>query len=115
MEDILRSGRIASVRSDIRGAVYQEALKMMASGIEVLRLNTGNPPAFGFGMPESIRRALLENLDQTVAYCDLKGMPAARKAICAYETKKGLPNLSRTISLLETVSASLPHCSVPRC
>ncbi len=94
MEEILRSGRIASVRSDIRGAVYQEALKMMASGIEVLRLNTGNPPAFGFGMPESIRRALLENLDQTVAYCDLKGMPAARKAICAYETKKGLPNLS---------------------
>ncbi|HPW00574.1 MAG TPA: aminotransferase class I/II-fold pyridoxal phosphate-dependent enzyme [Oscillospiraceae bacterium] len=94
MEEILRSERIASVRSDIRGPVYQEALRMISSGAEVLRLNTGNPPVFGFDMPESIRHALLENLDQTAAYCDLKGMPASRNAIWEYETKKGLPNLS---------------------
>ena len=94
MEEILRSGRIASVRSDIRGEVYQEALRMISAGTEVLRLNTGNPPVFGFGMPESIRRALLENLDRTAAYCDLKGMPASRDAICEYETGKGLPGLS---------------------
>ena len=85
--------RMASVHSDIRGELYREALAMQARGIEVLKLNTGNPAAFGFPLPESIRAALEGNAHKAVPYCDFQGMPAAREAIVRYETAKGVPGL----------------------
>ena len=56
------SERLAYVHSDIRGPLFYEALEMQKNGREVLKLNTGNPAAFGFQMPESIQKALKENL-----------------------------------------------------
>ena len=85
--------RMAAVHSDIRGELYREALAMQARGIEVLKLNTGNPAAFGFPLPESIRLAMEGNAHKAVPYCDFQGMPAAREAIVAYETGKGVPGL----------------------
>lgn len=82
------------VHSDIRGPLYQETLKMQKQGIRVLKLNTGNPAAFGFEMPESVREALLEGMDRAVAYCDSRGMPQARAAILCYHRGKGLDNVS---------------------
>ena len=67
------------IRSDIRGPIYLEALALEEQGEKVLKLNTGNPASFGFTMPDSVRRALVENVDKAVAYCDLRGMPAARR------------------------------------
>ena len=63
---------------------------MQAQGIEVLKLNTGNPAAFGFPLPESIRSALEGNIHKAVAYCDFQGMPEAREAIVRYEKSKGI-------------------------
>ena len=40
---ILRSNRMEKVHSDIRGPLYEEALRMQAAGEKVLKLNTGNP------------------------------------------------------------------------
>ena len=40
--------RMESVHSDIRGPLFREALAMQKNGIDVLKLNTGNPAAFGF-------------------------------------------------------------------
>ena len=85
--------RMEDVHSDIRGPLYQEALRMQAQGTPVLRLNTGNPAAFGFTMPDSVRNALLNNADKAVGYCDSKGMKEAREAILAYHTKKGFQNI----------------------
>ena len=82
--------RMESVHSDIRGPIYEEAMKMRARGIDVLRLNTGNPANFGFPMPTSIRKAIFEGADSAVAYCDLKGMPAARACIAMYHTNKNV-------------------------
>ena len=79
-----RSENLQPVHSDIRGPLYLESQRMGKEGIKVLRLNTGNPATFGFGMPDSVKNALLANVDKAVAYCDLKGMPAAREAICNY-------------------------------
>ncbi|MGI6029791.1 MAG: aminotransferase class I/II-fold pyridoxal phosphate-dependent enzyme [Candidatus Heteroscillospira sp.] len=93
MKEIKRSQRIAQVHSDIRGPLYQEALRMQREGIDVLRLNTGNPASFGFGMPDSIRAALEHNEDRAVAYCDLRGMTEAREAILAYHKGKGIQNI----------------------
>ena len=87
---IMCAGRMQKVHSDIRGPIFQEANRMSAAGIPILKLNTGNPATFGFKMPDSVRNALVENADKAVAYCDLKGMPAAREAIWAYEQSKGI-------------------------
>ena len=93
MKEIKRSERIAKVHSDIRGPIYQEALRMQREGIDVLRLNTGNPASFGFTMPESIRNAIQFHEDRAVPYCDLRGMPEAREAILSYHRSKGIRNL----------------------
>ena len=88
------SEKLAPVHSDIRGPIFMEALDMQKRGIPVLKLNTGNPAAFGFKMPESVRRALSENMDKAVGYCDFRGMPEAREAICAYESAKGIKGIT---------------------
>ena len=93
MKEIKRSERIAKVHSDIRGPIYQEALRMQREGIDVLRLNTGNPASFGFAMPESIRNAIQFHEDRAVPYYDLRGMPEAREAILSYHRSKGIRNL----------------------
>ena len=85
--------RMASVHSDIRGELYREAMQMQAEGIDVLKLNTGNPAAFGFPLPHSIRSALEGNAHKAVAYCDFQGMPEAREAIVRYERQKGIPGI----------------------
>ena len=73
--------RMEHVHSDIRGELYHEAMRMQANGIKVLKLNTGNPAAFGFPLPESIRNAIEGREAAGVAYCDFQGMVEAREAI----------------------------------
>lgn len=94
MENIMRAKRMEHVHSDIRGPLYVEAMKMREQGIDVLRLNTGNPATFGFGLPKSIEQALNNHIDDGVGYCDFKGMPQAREAICAYESSKGIKGIT---------------------
>ena len=60
MKKYLMSDKLVPVHSDIRGPIFVETLEMQKKGISVLKLNTGNPAAFGFKMPESVRRALSE-------------------------------------------------------
>ena len=85
--------RMAQVHSDIRGPLFREAMSMQAQGIEVLKLNTGNPAAFGFPLPQSIRGALEGNIHKAVAYCDFQGMVEARQAIVDYEKSKGIEGI----------------------
>lgn len=82
------------VHSDIRGALYRQATEMQRSGIDVLKLNTGNPAAFGFPLPESIRRAIEGRENEAVAYCDFQGMADAREAIARYERSKGIADIT---------------------
>ncbi len=84
------ANRMEHVHSDIRGELYREAMAMQARGIDVLKLNTGNPAAFGFPLPESIRKAIEGREHEAVAYCDFQGMPEAREAIAAYHRSKGI-------------------------
>ena len=88
------ASRMDLVHSDIRGELYREALAMQAKGIDVLKLNTGNPAAFGFPLPESIRNAIEGNAHKAVAYCDFQGMIEAREAIVAYEKSKGIQDIT---------------------
>ena len=92
--ELIRSENLAPVHSDIRGPLYIESQRMLKEGTKVLRLNTGNPATFGFGMPESVKEALFANADRAVAYSDLKGMPDAREAICEYHKGKGVQGIT---------------------
>ena len=94
MEIIKIAERMKNVHSDIRGPLFVEAMDMRARGIDVLRLNTGNPATFGFKMPESLENALRGHEQKGVAYCDFKGMPEARQAICDYEKGKGIEGIT---------------------
>ena len=94
MRKIMRSDRMQYVHSDIRGPLFIEAMEMQARGIDILKLNTGNPATFGFGLPKSIEKALNNHIDEGVGYCDFKGMPKARQAICDYETSKGIKGIT---------------------
>ncbi len=83
-----------SINSDIRGKNFYTALELEKSGEKILKLNTGNPATFGFGMPESVRKALFEKIDQAVGYCDVRGMIPAREAIAQYHKSKNINHFS---------------------
>ena len=87
------SDRLQYVHSDIRGPLYQEALRMEAEGTSVLKLNTGNPGRFGFPLPNPVRQALTLHLDEAVPYCDVRGMKDARNVICTYHIGRGLQGI----------------------
>ena len=84
------SERMTHVHSDIRGPLYEEALRMQDRGVSVLKLNTGNPGIFGFGLPDSVRQALTRHVDEAVPYCDMRGMRQARDVICTYHIGRGV-------------------------
>lgn len=92
--DIKIADRMAEVHSDIRGPLFMEALEMERAGRQVLKLNTGNPAAFGFKMPKSINDALSSQLARGVGYCDFRGMPDAREAICEYHKSCGISGIT---------------------
>ena len=91
---ISKSNRISQIHSDIRGPLYVEALKMQAAGERVLKLNTGNPASFGFTLPDSVRTALTEHVDEAVPYCDVRGMEEARGAILRYHLGRGFRDIT---------------------
>ena len=94
MDRIKCADRMQKVHSDIRGPLFVEAMEMQRKGIEILKLNTGNPAAFGFGLPKSIEDALVGQEEKGVGYCDFMGMPQAREAICNYEKEKGIRDIT---------------------
>lgn len=70
-----------------------EANRMEANGMEILKLNIGNPAPFGFNAPDEIIVDMIYNLRSTQGYSDSKGQFAARKAIMQYCQLKGIPNV----------------------
>ena len=93
MDIIKCADRMTNVHSDIRGPLFFEALDMEKRGIKVLKLNTGNPATFGFPLPDSIRNAITGNEARGLGYCDFRGMPDARRAICEYHKSKGIQDI----------------------
>ncbi|MCF2858079.1 pyridoxal phosphate-dependent aminotransferase [Pseudoalteromonas sp. SMS1] len=94
MNKIIKSNKLTGVCYDIRGPVLSQAQKMEDEGVKVLKLNIGNPAAFGFDMPEDMHRDIIRNLRQGQGYCDSKGLYSARVAVYQYYQQKDFPNLS---------------------
>ncbi|MGT2801680.1 alanine-synthesizing transaminase [Streptococcus henryi] len=88
-----KSSKLEHVAYDIRGPILDEANRMMANGEKILRLNTGNPAAFGFEAPDEVIRDLIMNARNSEGYSDSKGIFSARKAIMQYCQLKGFPEV----------------------
>ncbi len=78
---------------DVRGPVVEEADRMIAQGMGVLKLNIGNPAPFGFNAPEEVIYDMALNLRESQGYSDSKGIWSARKAIMQYSQIRKLPNV----------------------
>ncbi|MDO9478370.1 MAG: pyridoxal phosphate-dependent aminotransferase [Pseudohongiella sp.] len=81
MKKIRQSDKLAKVCYDIRGPVLEEAKRLEEEGNRILKLNIGNPAAFGFEAPDEIIQDVIRNLSNAQGYSDSKGLFSARKAI----------------------------------
>jgi alanine-synthesizing transaminase len=86
------SPHLADVRYEIRGPLARRAVELEKAGHEIIKLNIGNPGAFGFRAPEAMRRAILENLQEADAYCHQKGIFPAREAVVMQQQSRGVMN-----------------------
>ena len=94
MREYKKSAKLNNVLYDVRGPVVEEANKMEAQGISVLKLNIGNPAPFGFRTPDEVVHDMQCQLTECEGYSPAKGLFSARKAIMQYGQLKKLPNIA---------------------
>ena len=85
---------LSDVRYEIRGKLANRALELEHLGYEIISLNIGNPGAFGFRTPETMRLAMIENLHSSEAYCHQKGIFPAREAVVMQQQDRGIPGVT---------------------
>ncbi len=78
------------MRYEIRGKLARRAHEMERMGYEIVSLNIGNPGAFGFRTPETMRLAMIENLKAAEGYCHQKGIFPAREAVVMQQQERGV-------------------------
>jgi len=87
---IRSSPSLANVRYEIRGRLARRAQEMERMGYDIVMLNIGNPGAFGFRTPETMRLAMIENLRSAEGYCHQKGIFPAREAVVMQQQERGV-------------------------
>ena len=75
--------RLSEVRYEIRCELARRAHALEAAGRTLIKLNIGNPGAFGFRAPAHLQRAIVDNIDLTDPYTHQLGLPAAREALAS--------------------------------
>jgi alanine-synthesizing transaminase len=91
---ILPSSSLADVRYEIRGPIARRAQEMERMGYDIIPLNIGNPGAFGFRTPETMRLAMIENVRAAEGYVHQKGIFPAREAIVMQQQERGLRDVT---------------------
>src|SRR5688572_12830263 len=88
------SDSLRHVRYEIRGRLARRAHELERLGYEIISLNIGNPGAFGFRTPETMRLAMIENLPDAEGYCHQKGIFPAREAIVMQQQARGVQGVT---------------------
>jgi alanine-synthesizing transaminase len=88
------SESLRHVRYEIRGRLARRAHEMQRMGYEIVSLNIGNPGAFGFRTPETMRLAMIENLSDSEGYCHQKGIFPAREAVVMQQQARGVSGVT---------------------
>ena len=94
MREFKKSSKLDNVLYDVRGPVVAKAAEMEESGIQVLKLNIGNPAPFGFSAPDEVVYDMRIQLPECEGYSDSRGLFSARKAIMQYAQLKNIPNVT---------------------
>ena len=94
MRTFSKSHKLENVLYDVRGPVVDEAARMEEGGIQVLKLNIGNPAPFGFNAPQEVIQDIRDNIVNSQGYSDSRGIFAARKAVMQYAQLKNIPNVT---------------------
>lgn len=94
MSSLKTRERLSEVRYEIRGELARRARELEAGGRSLIKLNIGNPGAFGFRAPEHLQRAIADQIASTDPYTHQQGLPAARESIAAFHRLRGTPNAS---------------------
>ena len=94
MRTFLKSNKLENVLYDVRGPVVDEANRMEEQGMNVLKLNIGNPAPFGFRAPEEVIQDMRDNIVYSQGYSDSRGIFTARKAVMQYAQIKQIPNVT---------------------
>ena len=94
MRKFEKSTKLDNVLYDVRGPVVDEAARMEEDGMEILKLNIGNPYPFGFSAPQEVILDMLSNIRTSQGYSDSRGIFSARKAIMQYCQLRGIPGVT---------------------
>ena len=94
MKTFDKSSKLDNVLYDVRGPVVDEAARMEADGLSILKLNIGNPAPFGFNAPEEVILDMRQSLWDCQGYSDSKGLFSARKAVMQYCQLKKIPGVT---------------------
>lgn len=86
--------RLSEVRYEIRGELARRARDLEAQGRQLIKLNIGNPGAFGFRAPDHLQQAIADNIGRSDPYGHQQGLPEAREAIAAQQRARGAVNAS---------------------
>ena len=90
MRNFKKAAVLKNVCYDIRGPALQEAARLEADGVKILRLNIGNTAPFGFETPDELIQDLIKNIRSAQGYCESKGIFSARKAVVQEWQKRGM-------------------------
>lgn len=90
---INKSNKLSGVCYDIRGPVLDAAVRMEEEGHKILKLNIGNPSAFGLVAPDEIIHDVQQNLREAEGYGPSQGLFAARKAVMQHAQLRGIPDI----------------------
>lgn len=82
--------RLSEVRYEIRGELARRARELEAAGHALIKLNIGNPGAFGFRAPAHLQQAIAAHLDASDPYCHQQGLPEAREAVAELHRRRGV-------------------------
>mgnify|MGYP003705828221 FL=1 len=93
MTELLKSHKLADVCYDIRGPVLDHANWLEDQGQKIIKLNIGNPGAFGFDAPDEIFQDVIQNLREAQGYCHSKGLFSARKAVMQRYQAQGIADV----------------------
>jgi len=88
------SESLRDVKYEIRGRLARRAHELERLGYEIISLNIGNPGAFGFRTPETMRLAIIENLAAGEGSAIRKVFSRRREAWVMQQQARGVPHVT---------------------
>ena len=91
--EVRPSDRMSDISYDIRGPLLNAALALERVGEKVIKLNIGDPAAFGVSASHEVVEAAREGVVASTGYGDAQGSIEARDAVAADYRRKGLSGI----------------------